>query len=137
AGGARRHWLEVGASRRDIPSLLASAYTVDDARDLAARLGTSVTSAASVLTGWLVAGCAPTSDEIARAAAVGGATRPVPSGAAIDSILSAVPRQRVDRVQAGLLLVALGARSPAVREIRSGVTTLHEYESTPTYRGGS
>lgn len=120
---SRRAWLDAGAGREAALVLLGGSYGVDHARELAALLGVSVTHAATTLAGWVDAGCAPSPAAIAQAARAGGAARPVPSAAAIDSVLASASAARPDRTQVGLLLVALGSRPATLAALRRRVTT--------------
>ncbi|WP_353708535.1 hypothetical protein ABRQ22_03085 [Cellulosimicrobium sp. ES-005] len=134
--GSRRAWLDAGASREAVLALLGGPYGVPHARVLAALLDVSITHAATTLAGWVDAGCAPSPAAIARAARAGGAARPVPPSAAIDSVLTAASAARPDRTQVGLLLVALQSRPATLAVVRRGVSTLDEYLTLTTDRGG-
>lgn len=114
-------WRGLGASQRDVVTLLASPYEPRDVRELSRELRVSTTSAAFILATWTSAGClAPVPDLVAVCEVADAGPLAVTRGS-VDRLSELLTRQKIPatRESMGLALVLCGSPPLAAHVIRA------------------
>ena len=126
-----------GVNFRLIDSLLASPFSPDDVRTLAAATATSMNEAAYVLSEWHTAKCTPALDDVIRMCRMVPHARQAPTAKAIDLVVKRTGAEAsgLNRTQIGLLLVAAGTPTTAAALINRGVKTLDDFEDWQAMEG--
>lgn len=119
----RLQWLELGVTTSHIDHLMQSGYQPQDALAYATSSQLTPARAGAVLAQWGVTGCAPAPAELAVIDLITGGSGRVPSGRAIDQLMSNVRDSHPSptRSQAGVVLAAAGTLTAARRLLSWGV----------------